>query len=182
MEKYIPKFLAHTIYEIDYSKLYAGGKRIILFDLDNTLAPYNDIVPTVKQVELNHALRKIGFQIYILSNNHEDRAKLYTQEFTVDGYLYLAQKPFTGKIKRFLSKHNINSSTSIWIGDQLLTDILCANKLGIDSVLVSSISRDSEKWYTRINRKREERILKKIAQCNPKLAVEMQNIICNKER
>ncbi len=181
VEKYIPKILARTIYEIDYSKLYDNGKRIILFDLDNTLASYDDIIPTSKQMELNQTLRQIGFKIYILSNNHQKRAELYTQKFIVDGYLHLARKPFVGRIQKFLSRENINYFESIWIGDQLLTDISCANKLGIDSVLVSSISRNSEKWYTRINRKREEHILRKIAKTNSKMAIEIQKIIDNEE-
>ena len=59
----------------------------------------------------------------------------------------------------FLKKENIEITNTILIGDQLLTDIKCANKLGLDSVLVKSISRKSEKWYTRINRLREKRVI-----------------------
>lgn len=47
------------------------------------------------------------------------------------------------------------------IGDQLLTDIVCANKIGVTNILVKSISRKTERWYTRINRLREEKVLKK---------------------
>lgn len=178
--KYIPNYLAKSIYDIDYVKLYDNGKRIILFDLDNTLAPYDDVVPTEKQIELNTVLRKLGFKIYIISNNHQNRTKLYTNTFVVDDYLVLAHKPFTYKIKRFLKKKNINYNESIWIGDQLLTDISCANKLEIESVLVSSISRSSEKWYTKMNRKREKKVLKKIAKTNLELSLHIEEIITKK--
>lgn len=180
MGKYIPNYLAKSIYDIDYVKLYDSGKRIILFDLDNTLAPYDDVVPTEKQIELNNILRTIGYKIYIISNNHQNRTKLYTTTFLVDDYLVLAQKPFTYKIKKFLKKNNVNNDESIWIGDQLLTDISCSNKLGIESVLVSSISRGSEKWYTRMNRKREKMVLKKIAKANLELSIKIEEIITKK--
>ncbi len=177
MNKYVPKYLAQTIYDIDFNKLYAFGKNIILFDLDNTLASYDVIIPTEKQIELNEKLRIMGFKIYIISNNHEGRTKKYTSSFPVDDYLVLANKPFTKKIKKFLKKNEIDSEKSIWIGDQLLTDISCANKLGIDSILVSSISRKSEKWYTKINRVREKFAIKSIAKIDIEKAIEVKKII-----
>lgn len=180
MVKYVPKSLAPTIYDIDFNKLYEKGVKYILFDLDNTLAPYDDIKPTPKQIEFNQKLREKGFKIFILSNNNKKRMKLYTEEFIVDAYLSFANKPLSFRIKRFLKKHQIDKSKSIWIGDQLLTDISCANKIGIDSILVSSISRKSEKWYTRWNRKREEKILKKIALTDPLMAQKIKDIISKK--
>ena len=159
MQNFIPDMYQKSIYDIDYKKLKEKGIKCLLFDLDNTLAPYDDATPTDKQLELNKKLKEIGFRIYILSNNHQKRTKLYTTTFLVDGYLVLARKPFVYKIKPFLKKENIEITNTILIGDQLLTDIKCANKLGLDSVLVKSISRKSEKWYTRINRLREKRVI-----------------------
>lgn len=177
MNHHIPTYLAQSVYVIDYNKLYANGKRVILFDLDNTLAPYDDSTPTDKQLELNKKLKEIGFRIYILSNNHQKRTKLYTTTFLVDGYLVLARKPFVYKIKPFLKKENIEITNTILIGDQLLTDIKCANKLGLDSVLVKSISRKSEKWYTRINRLREKRVINNIAKVDKEKAIAIAKII-----
>lgn len=179
MKKYLPTYLAWTVYDIDFASLYEQGKRVILFDLDNTLASYEDTTPTNKQLELNEKLRKIGFKIYIASNNREKRTKLYTNTFKVDSYIVLAKKPFTFKINKFLKKMQINKDELIMIGDQLLTDIACANKLGVDNILVHSISRKTEKWYTKINRKREKYILKKITKKDNKIANEIKKIIGN---
>ena len=95
----------------------------------------------------------------------------------VDDYLILARKPFTRRTKKFLLKNNINKEEVVWIGDQLLTDVSCANKLDIDCVLVKSISRKSEKWYTKINRLREKRVLNKIAKKDLQLANSIKKII-----
>ena len=179
MNKYIPTYLAQTVYDIDFVTLYEQGKRVILFDLDNTLASYEEAIPTEKQLELNKYLRKLGYKIYIVSNNREPRTKLYTTTFVVDNYLVLARKPFTRRITKFLKKENINKNGMIMIGDQLLTDICCANKLGVDCYLVHSISRKTEKWYTKINRKREKIVLRKIEKKNEKLANEIRKIIGN---
>ena len=178
--KYIPTATAQTVYDIDFNSLYANGKRVILFDLDNTLASYAEVTPTLSQLKLNDKLRTIGFKIYIASNNKEYRTKTYTEQFKVDDYLVLARKPFTKRISNFLKQNNINKSEMIMIGDQLLTDIACANNLGVDSILVHSISRKTEKWYTKINRKREKMILRKIEKKNPELAAELRRIIGRK--
>ena len=55
MNHHIPTYLAQSVYDIDYNKLYANGKRVILFDLDNTLAPYDDATPTDRSEE-----RRVG--------------------------------------------------------------------------------------------------------------------------
>lgn len=177
MSNFIPKYLANNVYEIDFDKLYSQGKKIILFDLDNTLASYDETTPTNKQLELNKKLRDLGYKIFIISNNHEKRTKIYTTTFIVDDYLILARKPFTRRTKKFLLKNNINKEEVVWIGDQLLTDVSCANKLDIDCVLVKSISRKSEKWYTKINRLREKRVLNKIAKKDLQLANSIKKII-----
>lgn len=179
MKKYLPTYLVWSIYDIDFNSLYEQGKRVILFDLDNTLASYEEVLPTPKQLELNEKLREMGYKIYIASNNHEKRTQIYTKTFLVEDYLVLAQKPFPFKINKFLSKSHINKEELIMIGDQLLTDIVCANKLKVDSILVHSISRKTEKWYTKINRTREKKILRKIAKKDQKLADEMKKIIGN---
>lgn len=180
MSNCIPTFLAKTVYDIDFNTLYANGKRVILFDLDNTLASYAETEATPYQLELNQKLRNIGFKIYIASNNRLYRTKTYTEKFIVDDYLVLARKPFTRKLKTFLKKNNINKQEMIMIGDQLLTDIACANKLKVDCVLVHSISRKTEKWYTKINRKREVIKLKRIERENPTLANNIRMIIGRK--
>ena len=145
------------------------------------LAEKNNVVlaeaMTIYHMPLYKKLKEIGFRIYILSNNHQKRTKLYTTTFLVDGYLVLARKPFVYKIRPFLKKENIEITNTILIGDQLLTDIKCANKLGLDSVLVKSISRKSEKWYTRINRLREKRVINNIAKVDKEKAIAIAKII-----
>ena len=63
------------------------------------------------------------------------------------------------------------------IGDQLVTDVLCANNVGVDSILVKSISRESEKFYTVINRLREPLIIKRFAKHNKEYANQILEII-----
>lgn len=160
--KYLPTQVCRNIFEIDFISLYARGKRIILSDLDNTIATYYEKTPSVDCLEWNKTLRKMGFKIYLVSNNHSNRITEYTKNFIVDGYISDAHKPFKGKMERFLKKNNINKEEVIAIGDQLVTDISAFNKLQVETILVKTINQKKQKWYTKINRMREVNILKKI--------------------
>ena len=169
--------LAKKKSDIDFDTLYAKGKKVILFDLDNTIASYEDVKPNSKQLMLNEKLTKMGYKIYIISNNRIKRVKEFVEMFKVNDYLTLARKPFTKRVCAFIKRNNLNKDEIVMIGDQLLTDIVCANKIGVTNILVKSISRKTERWYTRINRLREERILRKIERIDPKKALEIRNII-----
>ena len=68
MLKYIPTKIALSVFDINYNELYASGKRIILFDLDNTLVSYYEDEPNEKLIDLGNMLLSIGFKVYVLSN------------------------------------------------------------------------------------------------------------------
>ncbi len=160
--KYIPTAIQMYFREIDFVKLYEQGKRIILTDLDNTLVSYYRLNAPQELTDFNAYLRKLGFKIYIVSNNHSIRVKKFIKTFPVDGYLARAHKPRLWRVNPFIHRNHINKDETVFIGDQILTDIKVANRLHIDSILVKSLVRSSEKWYTKVNRLREAAILQKI--------------------
>lgn len=160
--KYLPTQVCQSIFEIDFNSLYASGKRIILSDLDNTIAPYYEKTPSIECLEWNKKIRKMGFKIYLVSNNHSGRIEKYIEEFEVDGYIADACKPFKGKMERFLKANKIKKEEVVAIGDQLVTDISAFNKLQVDAILVKTINQKKQKWYTKINRMREANIIKRV--------------------
>ena len=160
--KYLPTQVCQNIFEIDFNSLYASGKRIILSDLDNTIARYDEKTPSPECLKWNKQLKDIGFKIYLISNNNDNRLIEFTETFKVDGYISKAAKPFKRKMERFLKEKGIQKEDVIAIGDQLVTDICVFNKLKVDSVLVKTIDQKKQKWYTKINRMREAKIIKRI--------------------
>lgn len=175
MAKYLPTFVYSTVFDIDYTKLYALGKRIILFDLDNTLISYYESVPSKELIDLSNNLLNMGFKVYVLTNNHGSRIETFMKNFPGTSYGSHALKPYAFKIRKILKRFNVtNYDEIIMIGDQLVTDILCANRLKVDSVLLKSISRESEHLYTRINRAREKHIVKKLYKINEDIAKQVE--------
>lgn len=165
---FIPSEFHPTFFDIDFNKLYQNGLRVVLTDLDNTLITYEEFFPSKKILEKLESIREIGFEIFILSNNHPPRIEAF-----LNGTDYLgigdAKKPLTSGIKRALnlSEQEYLKEEVVIIGDQLMTDIYGANRFGAYSILVNPLKRKTEKWYTRLNRKIEVKMLEKIQKKNP---------------
>ena len=164
MEKYIPDIYQKSIYTIDYSKLWLRGIKCLLFDLDNTLVPPMMNKPTKKNKELFTELLDLGFKIIIFSNSPKKRVKPFKDELGVDACAS-ATKPFKGKFLKILNEYGYNVNDVAIIGDQLLTDVLGGNKIGITTVLINPISK-TDIHFTKINRFIERLILKKLRDNN----------------
>ncbi len=162
-KKFIPNEFHQSFFEIDFKKLYKQGKRLILTDLDNTLITYADHLPTKEILDKFNELKKIGFEIVVISNNVHSRVSKFLEGTNYKG-LGNSRKPLLVGLRRAmkLAEKEYTHSQAVIIGDQLMTDIYCANRFHSYSILVNPILRRTEKWYTKLNRRIELKMLKKI--------------------
>ncbi|MBR2832970.1 MAG: YqeG family HAD IIIA-type phosphatase [Bacilli bacterium] len=160
MKKYIPNIYQKNIYLIDYSKLLSNGINTLLFDLDNTILSPGDKEISPKVKDLFISLKQKGFKIIIFSNSYKRKVNKYKDYLGVKG-VYFAFKPFTKKFKEVIKKYNLDTKKMAIIGDQLLTDVLGGNKIGITTILVNPLS-DKDSIFTIFNRSKEKRIMKKL--------------------
>lgn len=149
MENFIPDIYKKNIYDIDYMKLKKKGIKCLLFDLDNTLVSVKTDTPTKKVKELFLYLEKY-FKVIIISNSNKDRLIPFKEGLNVD-VAASSHKPFKKKYLKIMEIYKFKEHEIAAIGDQLLTDIYGANKVGITSILVNKIG-DYEKIGTKINR------------------------------
>ena len=161
MEKYIPDVYQKSIYNINYEKLYLQGIKCLLFDLDNTLVPPSIKGPTKKVSELFVELKKMGFRIVIFSNSPKKRVKPFKETLEVDCSAS-SRKPCKKKFLKVLSEYGYTINDVAIIGDQILTDILGGNKVGILTVLVNPVSK-RDNIFTKFNRLIEKIIIKKLS-------------------
>lgn len=160
MEKYIPDIYQKSIYTIDYDKLLDRGIKCLLFDLDNTIVPVTLKKPNKKIKELFEELKEKGFIVIIFSNSSKRRIKPFKDDLEVD-CCARAKKPFRKKFLTIIHEFNVSVDEIAIIGDQILTDIVGGNKIGITTILVNPVST-YDAFFTRINRKVESRIVKKL--------------------
>ncbi|WP_313093577.1 HAD hydrolase-like protein, partial [Streptococcus parasuis] len=89
-----------------------------------------------------------------------ERVKRAVEKFGIE-FEAFALKPFTFGINRALKRFNVQPHEVVMIGDQLMTDIRAAKRVGLKSVLVKPLIQ-SDSINTQINRWRERRTMKKI--------------------
>ena len=162
--KFIPTIYKETVFDVDYNKLYEAGIRLILTDLDNTLVSYKDSEANEKLLNWINDRKLQGFEIIIVSNNgSETRVKDFAAKLDIL-YVAKAHKPLKGGFKKALklASRKYDSNEIMAMGDQLMTDVFAANRMNYISVLVKAIDRKTEKWTTKINRKLEKHVLKRI--------------------
>ncbi len=141
-KRFYPHHEVESAYTINYEKLYEDGFRGIIFDIDNTLVPHGAPADE-RAVALFERLKKRGFRIMLLSNNKEPRVKLFNDAVKVN-YIYKAGKPGVKGYQRAMEKMETRPESTMFVGDQLFTDVWGAKKAGIETWLVSPIHPKEE--------------------------------------
>ena len=154
-----PDYNLKNIYEIDLNDLKNKGINSLLFDLDSTLMGSKTGYYTEETLSWLENVKK-DFFVGVVSNNNNpayiDKV-LNCSDFPV---VFGAHKPDIKVAKDFMEKHNIKPETTCFVGDRPLTDVLCGKKLGCKTILVDSITADSEKTIVRFARKLERCFVK----------------------
>lgn len=140
--RFYPKEYYTSTYVINFQEYYDRGFRGILFDIDNTLVPHN-APATKKAIKLMEHLKAIGFQVCLVSNNKEPRVAEFNKELKVK-YIFKAGKPLKKGYQRAMDLLGTTVDNTMFVGDQLFTDLWGANSSGIYSVLVKPMDKKEE--------------------------------------
>lgn len=139
---FYPKRIADSPYVIDYDILYKEGYRGIIFDIDNTLVEHGaDASP--RAIKLIAKIQKKGFQVCLISNNKEERVIRFNKNINVK-YIHNANKPAKKNFIRATKLMGTTIRNTVFIGDQLFTDVFGANRIGMMSYFVKPIGPKEE--------------------------------------
>lgn len=137
-----PDAYLDSAYEIDYEGFYKKGIRGVIFDIDNTLVPHG--APADRRaVELFERLHGMGIGTMVLSNNKEPRVKSFADRVET-AYLYKAGKPKRAGYLQAMERMGTTLSSTLFVGDQLFTDVWGARRTGIYAILVKPIHPKEE--------------------------------------
>lgn len=160
----IPNSYVKSVYEIDYEELYRKGYRNIIFDIDNTILPVNDTNVPDNLVKLFKSIRKIGFEVCIVSNNQLERV-LAPAKSLETSYLENANKPNSTAFDKALAILKGTIEDTIMVGDQMLSDIKGANEYGLYTILVDPLENKYD-MKTGTSRFLQNRMIKKLQKKN----------------
>ena len=141
-ERFFPDDYMASTYKNPFEKLYEKGYRGVIFDIDNTLVPHG--APADERAKkLFQRLEKIGFVSCLISNNQEARVKMFNREIRTN-YIYNAHKPSAKNYIKAMEIMGTDRTNTVFVGDQLFTDVWGAKRAGIYNILVKPIHPKEE--------------------------------------
>lgn len=161
LKKFIPHLRVDTIFDIDLPALRREGVRGIITDLDNTLVGARHPDATPELIEWFKEAQALGFRIVIVSNNNRPRVSAFADPIRLP-YVHGARKPGLRSFRRALDLLELSAPEAVVIGDQLLTDVLGGNRMGLKTILVTPIAPGDESVFTRFNRRIERFIYRRL--------------------
>lgn len=127
---------------IDLEMYYNQGIRGIITDVDNTIVPHG--APADQHaIDWFKKVRDMGIDTCIISNNDEPRVQPFA-DAVGSKYIFNAHKPSTKNYKRAMELMGTDTKSTLFVGDQIFTDIWGANKSGVQSVMVKLIDKHEE--------------------------------------
>ncbi len=127
-----------STYAIDFEALSKVGYRGVIFDVDNTLVPHGAPADE-RAIALFGWLHDLGYQVVLLSNNKEPRVQTFCEKVKWATYIYKAGKPNPRNYRKAMERMGTTEENTLFVGDQIFTDVWGANLAGIRSILVKPI-------------------------------------------
>jgi len=157
MRLFAPDLYFKSVTAIDLQALKQRGIRHLLLDLDNTLLPRNSSEASAEVIEWVGSLPAEGFLACLVSNNWHSHIHAVAEEIGLP-IVTKAIKPFPAAFRKALVRLDASPEDTAVVGDQIFTDVLGGNILGMVTVLVVPLST-SDLPHTLLLRRLERLVL-----------------------
>ncbi|MCH7945165.1 MAG: YqeG family HAD IIIA-type phosphatase [Armatimonadetes bacterium] len=141
LRRFSPSESLATVEEVDLAALQESGKKLVLLDVDNTLMPWrsNEIPETVHEWLAEG--KSLGLEFCILSNTRHPARLIGLSERLGVPFIRSKFKPSRRMYLMALERHGCKAEEAVMVGDQLLTDVLGANRSGIDAIWIRPVGK-----------------------------------------
>lgn len=154
-----PKEYLNSVKEISIELLEKNHIKGLILDVDNTLIDFDKKMPDGVE-EWAQNLKKVGIKLCILSNSNKvDKVKSVANQLEIP-FLYFAKKPFKSGFKKAKAVLGIEAENIAVVGDQIMTDVIGANRSHMFSILVKPIE-EKDYLLTKIKRPLERLIIQR---------------------
>lgn len=131
-----------SLLDITSEELREYGVKAIALDADNTSAFDRTTDPLPGAAEWIEKMKSAGFPVVLVSNAKPDRARVLAEQFDIP-VVGFSMKPLPFGYLRTCLRLRMAPSDICMIGDQLFTDILGANAIGVKSIYVYPYEKET---------------------------------------
>ncbi len=146
----IPTHFRRRVFELSPDFLQQQGIAGLLLDVDNTLTLDNspkverEVTAWIEQMRAHH------IRLVLISNNTNKRIAPLAKALDIP-FVASAKKPMRRGVLRCLELLDLKKEQVALVGDQIFTDVLAGNRMGITTVLLEPFS-NNEWWVIRLKR------------------------------
>jgi HAD superfamily phosphatase (TIGR01668 family) len=158
--KFVPDYYFERFDLASAEFLSSIGIKGILLDVDNTLEPYENPLPTEKVLTWFDSLKAAGIKAAIVSNNGKERIELFNKEIGIP-YYYKAKKPFKSRLLSAMKDIGTEPENTAFMGDQIFTDVWAARNAKLKAAILVPPIKDKTDLFTKFKRLLEKPVMKK---------------------
>ena len=132
----VPQYSFREIVDVSTDFIKSLGVRFLMLDLDNTVATYSERTPPDSISLWVESMKDCGVELCIVSNStRKCRVYAIAENLGVE-FIMGASKPSPKGILQAMDAAGFSAVNSAFIGDQIFTDALAANRAGVVSIVV----------------------------------------------
>ncbi len=145
---FTPDFYFETFDRVPEDFFKKNNITLIICDIDNTLATYDDVYPTPYTRKFIERMNGEGIVVELISNNSSERVETFSKELGCH-YVSDGKKPFcsTKPIKEAMKKTGSIKEGTLIIGDQVFTDVLAGRMASIKTMLVEPLGHSNLPFF-----------------------------------
>lgn len=155
-----PKIKLERVTDITIEILKKYGIKALILDVDNTLSTHHGQVLTDGLSEWLDTMRQNGIKMTVLSNSKAKRLIPFAEKIGLD-FISLGMKPLPFGYLRALKRLGTSKKETAIVGDQIFTDIVGGNCVGVNTVLLTPIKLETSLRF-RMKRRIERFLIKKL--------------------
>lgn len=153
-----PNIKLNRVTDISVELLKKHGIKALILDVDNTLSTHHGHILTDGLENWLKYMYDNGIKLMVLSNSKEKRVKPFAEKIGLS-YISLGLKPLPFGFWRAMKKYNFNRKNTAIVGDQIFTDILGGNFVGLHTILLTPIKLEDTAGF-RFKRNLERLVFK----------------------
>lgn len=163
LKLFAPNEYISNFRKLNIDKLIEQGIHVLVCDIDNTLVAHDEADPSKEVIAFMKMVQEKGLDVILVSNNVSERVERFAKGLGVVVKTYpFAKKPLKTTYRKMMRDTGYKSEQIAVIGDQLLTDILGANRVHFYTILTNPVAQ-KDLTCTKINRIIENMVFKMLA-------------------
>lgn len=155
-----PTIKLQKITDITPNILKKRDIKALILDVDNTLSTHHGQILTDGLEAWLQEMKENGIKLTILSNSTSKRLTPFAEKIGLD-FISLGLKPLPFGYLRAIKKLSVKKCNAAIVGDQIFTDTLGGNIVGLNTILLTPIKPEASLRF-RMKRRVERFVIKKL--------------------